>query len=220
MTKARRCECLTNTNKNLNSSFDAMHLFDPYNQLVGCPDPFFNSLHNYHRMSVVMLGYRQLSSHAEVARDFRQLFVFASHDTNMAEDTYINLLDEQGSIYVFLQAEERVVGLLVSQLHQSLELHLWLLWYHRPDGNGACCSPDGHQSQWWSGKGICTPYEITEASRGEKLPTEERGAHLRRREDAHRKENEKLCGFELPINKLPGANRGELGETRDRRHHE
>ncbi|KAJ7653864.1 hypothetical protein B0H17DRAFT_1146926 [Mycena rosella] len=206
-----------------------MHLFDPYNELVGHPDPFFNSLH---KLPPVMLGYRQLSSHAEVARDFRQLSVFASHDTDVAEDTYINLLDKQGSIYVFLQEEERVVGLLVSQLHRSLEL---------PCGcYGTIVQTEMELAAGRTVTDHSGEVNVIEAERDEKHEhlkgkgsardtksrrhlaerschhAEERGAHLRRREDAHRKENEKLRGFKVPINinKPHGANRGELGDTK------
>ncbi|KAJ7671719.1 hypothetical protein B0H17DRAFT_1141491 [Mycena rosella] len=59
---------------------------------------------------------QQTSSPTEIARTFRQLSTLASRDAEAAEEAYLNLqphLEERGgSVYVFLQQNEAVIGLL------------------------------------------------------------------------------------------------------------
>ncbi|KAJ7614583.1 hypothetical protein B0H17DRAFT_1152973 [Mycena rosella] len=67
------------------------------------------------QMSGIVSHYRQTSLHAEVARDFRLLSGLASRDADAAEDTYLNLqphIEKPGNVYVFLQQNEGLIGLL------------------------------------------------------------------------------------------------------------
>ncbi|KAJ7683830.1 hypothetical protein B0H17DRAFT_1137454 [Mycena rosella] len=73
--------------------------------------------------SVATTTTRQTSLPTEVARVFRQLSTLASRDADTAEDAYFNLRPHiekaGGSFYMFLQQNERMVGLLSTFLGRT-----------------------------------------------------------------------------------------------------